>query len=567
MPTLRAGDLVYDRVSSVHQETSLCVACHATHFPLRRCTPRGTAIPWCSDSSFSSDPQRFQSNPRPFSTASSRTARCGPESSRRRRTSWAACRICWISTSARFPVNGGRPSTRASAITSSCTTRVARKLPPDETNCNTPLVSRYEVAWYAWSNTHDGRMGDLIASGEIENMVDLCYQTQALAEFHPQRYRGQIRKNAERILSLQRPNGQWSMRFGPEQPEVEFQTGHALWALQAAGVPASNPGGESHRRPVLCRQQTFGGWMDPLQSFENFRTPFRETQMVVLALSSYFRSGWRARRGAAAPARLSSDPVELLQQLDGIWDPVTDGMRAQIRRALVSPDALIRKPREALGRLGGQDAALLQLLGDPSKMAQADPRRMGRAPVIQSASGDFVSRLTAVLESKDDRTDWGATRVFAQHFAAIATRPEFGAVLAKRVADPVTSVRMQAVKGLWQFWQLDHGHGDEGADPRRLCSPRWHSRNRPGGEQSGGRGLQSRRREHPRSGTTTGWRCCPRPRIAIGQFEDGWPWNRGWRRNSPRSWKVRQRRRRRGCCGRSPSFRYGAATSTIPRPI
>jgi hypothetical protein len=42
--------------------------------------------------------------------------------------------------------------------------------------------------------------------------------------------------------------------------------------------------------------------------------------------------------------------------------------------------------------------------------------------------------------------------VFAQHFAAIAHRPEFGAVLAKRVADPVTSVRMQAVKGLWQFW-------------------------------------------------------------------------------------------------------------------
>ena len=37
-------------------------------------------------------------------------------------------------------------------------------------------------------------------------------------------------------------------------------------------------------------------------------------------------------------------------------------------------------------------------------------------------------------------------------FAAIARRPEFAAVLAKRVADPVTSVRMQAVKGLWQFW-------------------------------------------------------------------------------------------------------------------
>src|SRR3954471_8870791 len=57
-----------------------------------------------------------------------------------------------------------------------------------------------------------------------------------------------------------------------------------------------------------------------------------------------------------------------------------------------------------------------------------------------------------VLESRDDRTRWGATRLFAQHFAAIANRPEVGLVLAKRIADPVTSVRMQAVKGLWQFW-------------------------------------------------------------------------------------------------------------------
>ena len=71
--------------------------------------------------------------------------------------------------------------------------------------------------------------------------------------------------------------------------------------------------------------------MDPLQSFENFRTPFRETQMAVLALSSYFPAGPRAKGwDSAAPARLSSDPVELLQQLDGIWDPPSDGMRTQI---------------------------------------------------------------------------------------------------------------------------------------------------------------------------------------------------------------------------------------------
>jgi hypothetical protein len=131
---------------------------------------------------------------------------------------------------------------------------------------------------------------------------------------------------------------------------------------------------------------------------------------------------------------------------------VTDDMRAQIRRAAASPDALVRQAAaEALGRLGGQDAALLGLLGDPSKMVQrtaawAVRQSYSRHPETSSAG------LAAALESRDDRTRWGATRVFAQHFAAIAKRPEFGAVLAQRAADPVTSVRMQAVKGLWQFW-------------------------------------------------------------------------------------------------------------------
>ena len=69
-------------------------------------------------------------------------------------------------------------------------------------------------------------------------MVDLCYQTLALAEIDRAKYAAQIKANADRILSLQRESGQWSMRFEANQPEVEFQTGHALWALAAAGVPS-----------------------------------------------------------------------------------------------------------------------------------------------------------------------------------------------------------------------------------------------------------------------------------------------------------------------------------------
>src|SRR5262249_28034691 len=157
------------------------------------------------------------------------------------------------------------------------------KLPPDETNGNTPIVSAHEIAWYAWTATKDPRMAEFIAGGEVKNMVDLCYQTLALAEIDRDKYRAQIQKNAERILSLQRPDGQWSMRFEPAQPEVEFQTGHALWALQAAGVPASNPQVAKAIDYLLRRQQPFGGWMDPLQSFENFRTPFPETPIAIAA--------------------------------------------------------------------------------------------------------------------------------------------------------------------------------------------------------------------------------------------------------------------------------------------
>ena len=78
------------------------------------------------------------------------------------------------------------------------------KLPPDETNGNTPLVSAFEVAWYSWKETKDPRLPDMIAAGEVKNMIDLCYQTLALADIDAAKYKDQIAKNAERILSLQR---------------------------------------------------------------------------------------------------------------------------------------------------------------------------------------------------------------------------------------------------------------------------------------------------------------------------------------------------------------------------
>jgi len=99
---------------------------------------------------------------------------------------------------------------------------------------------------------------------------------------------------------------------------------------------------------------------------------------------------------------------------------------------------------------------LTKLLGDPSKLVQRSAAWALRQ--IYSRHEDASSApLLAALESKDDRTRWGATRVFAAHFSALARRAELIDALRKLAGDPSIVVRMQAFKGLWQswFWNAD----------------------------------------------------------------------------------------------------------------
>lgn len=450
--TPRKGGVV-DRVASVHQETSLCVGCHTTHFPLRAqlyATRNGYPVVQRQQLQFLTE--RFYNNPRPFYGYEAEGA------------VWARVisapanvlgRMSHLLDIFEDQISGERRAGYHEGITEYLKLYYAGrdKLPPDETNGNTPLVSAHEVAWYAWTTNHDPRMGELIANGEVKNTIDLCYQTLALAEIDGQRYRIQIQKNAERLLSLQRPDGQWSARFEAAQPEVEFQTGHSLWALHAAGIPLSNPQVAKAVDYLLRRQQQFGGWMDPRQSFENFRTPFRETQMAILALSGYFPQTGRAKGWNSPPLdRLSSDPVEMLQQLDDLWDAPSAEVRKQIEAATKSPDALVRQAAvEALGRLGLREENYGELLGDPSKLVQRTAAWAMRQAYSRHAETP-VSDATSALAAADDRTRWGATRVFAAHFSTLAKRPEIAAALARLVDDPVDSVRMNAVKGLWQLW-------------------------------------------------------------------------------------------------------------------
>jgi hypothetical protein len=441
--TPRRGGIL-DRVESVHQETSLCVGCHTTHFPLRAqlyATRNGYPVVMRQQVQFLSE--RFYNNPRPFYGFEEQGA------------VWARMisapanvlgRMSHLMSIYEDQITGERRAGYHEGIAKYLELYYASrdKLPGDETNGNTPLVSAHEVAWYAWTETKDPRLGEWIAKGEVKNMIDLCYQTLALADIDREKYREQIAANAERILKLQRDDGQWSMKFEANQQEVEFQTGHALWALHAAGIPVTNPQVKNAVDYLMRRQQDFGGWMDPLQSFENFRTPFRETQMAVLALSSYFPLEGRVK-GWNSPKieKLSSDPVETLEQLNEVWDAPSTEVKAQIRVAASSPDVLIRQAAvEALGRLGEAAAGV----GDPSKMVQ----RTAAWSMRQQFSRFPQTPLPLV--GRDDRSRWGATRIFAAHFSQWAKRPEIAVELAKVIDDPVVTIRMNAIKGLWQFW-------------------------------------------------------------------------------------------------------------------
>ena len=472
--TPRRGGIL-DRVASVHQETSLCVGCHTTHFPLRAqmyATRNGYPVVERQQVQFLIE--RFYNNPRPFYGFEEQGA------------VWARMisapanvlgRMSHLTDLFEEQISGERRASYHQSIAEYLKLYYADRtaLAGDETNGNTPLVSAHEVAWYAWTDTKEPRLGEFISKGEVKNTIDLCYQTLALADIDRARYRDQIHENAQRLLSLQRADGQWSARFESNQPEVEFQTGHALWALQAAGIPVSNPQVQKSIEYLLGRQQAFGGWMDPLQSFENFRTPFRETQMAILALSSYFPIAGRAK-GWNSPKleRLSADPIEMLQQLDEVWDPPSAAVRKEIEAAARSNDVLLRQAAvEALGRLGNREGSYGELLGDASKlvqrtaawaMRQAYSRHVDAPDDVPSA--DLVSALT----SKDDRTRWGATRVFAAHFSALAKRPEMAAALAGLLNDPSEMVRMGAVKGIWQFWFWTPGAATKGMIEDRILA-------------------------------------------------------------------------------------------------
>jgi hypothetical protein len=450
----RGGTL--DRITPVHQETSLCVGCHPSHFSQRaQLYAQANGYPVVQRQQLQFLQERFYNNPRPFYGFEDQGA------------VWARVISAPANVLSRMSLltsmfeeqvsHQPRPAYHQSIAKYLDLYYAGRtQLPPDETNGNTPLVSTFEVAWYSWKTMHDARLPDMMAAAPVKNMNDLDYQTLALADIDKTKYREIIANNAARILSLQRPDGQWSMKFEPTESEVEFATGHALWALSAAGIPRDNPQVRKSIDYLMARQQSFGGWMDPLQSFENFRTPFRETQFAIVALSSYFPVKDGAKGWNSPPLNnLATEPVVLLNQLDQVWDMPSPAVVKQIEAAAQSNDPLIRQAAaEALGRLAQPSSIpeLAKLLSDPSKLVQRTAAWSLRQ--VYASHPDTEDReIAAALQSTDARERWGATRVFAHHFSTLAKRDDLVEDLAKLAeSEPAPAIRMQAIRGLWQSW-------------------------------------------------------------------------------------------------------------------
>ena len=61
------------------------------------------------------------------------------------------------------------------------------------------------------------------------------------------------------------------------------------------------------------------------------------------------------------------------------------------------------------------------------------------------------------MQSPDERVRWGASQLFNQHFKYVADDAQFRAALIRDLDDPAAGVRLNAARGLWQwyYWSVD----------------------------------------------------------------------------------------------------------------
>jgi hypothetical protein len=499
-----------DRVANFHHETSTCIACHPTHFTTQSAMTAvrngyGVEQPFALRFLM----ERLANNPVPFhGYPDALWARVipAPANVMGRLSTIVMDYENLVAGSPRTPLHRGIANFLKLYYDGRTT------IPPDESNGNNP-VSRYKVATDSWRQLDEmfRRTGDpvyaktrdlvarLLPMDEPAHMRALAAQTIGLCLAGRDRFKAQIQANVERILSLQRPDGQWAITFDANALPAQMQTGECLYALSLAGLPTNHPAIRKGVVALLREQKPFGGWFD-LNPYEQFRTPFRETQWALMALSQIHPGagthGWNDPLGPTRWALPTGSPSELIGNLERIWDPPSPAVLANVLAQLDHAVPQVRlAAASALGRVGGASSIdpLVARLGDDSKtvcraaaeaLRSVGNRLNANAPAGSTAAQkQFVSALTNALRSDDDRVRRGATRVFAAHFRDLSQETSLANALVERLDDADPVVAMQAVKGLWRFWywqpDLDLRNHIEDSLISRLDRPRhpWVRRN------------------------------------------------------------------------------------------
>jgi HEAT repeat protein len=472
-----------DRVANFHHETSTCIACHPTHFTTQSALAAVKAG-YDVEQPFALQflTERLANNPVPFhGHEGALWARMIPAPAN------VLSRLSTIVMDYEDRVAGARRDNLHRGIAEFLKLYYDGRnaLPPDESNGNNP-VSRYKVATDSWRQldamarrTGDSRYAEtrdlvarLLPTGKPANTRDLAAQTIGLCLRDPgrQTLAEPIDANVRRLISLQRPDGHWSVKFDPSYPITEMQTGESLYALTLAGRRPDDPAMRRGIVALLTRQQAFGGWFD-VNPYEQFRTPFRETQWALMALSTLYPSprprpdGWNGPLGPQPRTLRAGSPATLIRDLEQIWDvPAADLQRAVIAQLGHEAPMVRYAACRSLGRVGDGSAieGLSKCLGDESKVvrrAAADAMRLlgnrlngSTRPGQTEAQRLLVDRLRAALASPDDRTRRGATRVFAAHFRELSQELSLADAMLERLDDPDPVVAMQAIKGLWRWW-------------------------------------------------------------------------------------------------------------------
>lgn len=498
--TPRRGGVIM-RNTNMMAETRQCIACHPTHF-----TTRGGLVaiengyPVKARASFQFLTERLYNNPRPIYGDADAV--------------WARMISAPGSVFGRlgYMLNGFEKAVsheQRDDFLDPVGNYLAKfwngvEKPYTDSNGNLPRVSGFQVALHGalvfeelYARTQDDKWKALydqliegVSKTETADMIDLSWKIVALSTFDKEKFAAPIAKMVDQMFSHQREDGTWTMVFDSEvihhhyhdgtdtlvqAPKgedgkpiySEFQTFHCMYAAAKAGVTADDPRLAKSIDWCLSRQWTNGAWQGNAD-YKNFDTPFRDTQFAIMALSELFKGpggdGWMAGFDPAPKDFDLNDVGATLSALDQYWQGEPAEVQAKVREAFNHEQPMVRfAAASAAGRLADASSVegLATLLGDPSKMVQ----RGAAWALRQIASRKTVGhdKILAALDSADDRTRWGAVRIFNQHFKYLTEDASLAkGLIARMQKDPVPVIRMTASQGLWQWWAWEKSNEGKG---------------------------------------------------------------------------------------------------------